>query len=174
MLARAALSGLISIVALSVAPAHSQPSGAGSRDYCRLLHSQVAALHAVSFPPTARSQLPPQLPLYLRRLNRIRLRHYRSRRLRPLRARRRPPGLCGPDGKSRPPRHAPPPSSRPAIAAQPPRPSPGARQQRKHPLRNDKVRSASKCAPTVWARSQRMSPGKPAVVRRVRGQQRSG
>ena len=30
MLARAALSGLISIVALSVAPAHSQPSGAGS------------------------------------------------------------------------------------------------------------------------------------------------
>src|SRR5215203_2337722 len=31
MLARAALSGLISIIALSVAPAHSQPSGAGSR-----------------------------------------------------------------------------------------------------------------------------------------------
>ena len=30
MLARAALPGLISIVALSVAPAHSQPSGAGS------------------------------------------------------------------------------------------------------------------------------------------------
>ena len=59
MLARAALSGLISIVALSVAPAHSQPSGAGSADYCRLLHSQVAAPNAVSFPPTARSQLPP-------------------------------------------------------------------------------------------------------------------
>ena len=174
MLARAALSGLISIVALSVAPAHSQPSGAGSRGLLSPAPLTGSGPARRFIPPTARSQLPPQLPLYLRRLNRIRLRHYGSRRLRRLRARRRSPGLCGPDGKSRPPRHEPPPSSRPAIAAQPPRPSPGARQQRKYPLRNDKVRSASKCAPTVWVRSQRMSAGKRAVVRRVLGQQQTG
>src|SRR5829696_3445395 len=139
MLARAALSGLISIVALSVAPAHSQPSGARSRGLLspapltgsgparRFIppdRSVAAPSSTATLPQEVEQDPPPPL---------------QEQTTAPSASTPATPGPLWTRREIAPAATRTTPSSGPAIAAQPPRPSPGARQQRKHPLRNDKV-----------------------------------
>ena len=172
MLARAALSGLISIVALSVAPAHSQPSGAGSSGLLSPAPLTGSGPARRFIPPDRSVAAPSSTATLPQEVEQDPAPPLQEQTTTPSASTPATPGPLWTRREIAP--AATQTNSRPAIAAQPPRPSPGARQQRNYPLRNDKVRSASKCAPTVWVRSQRMSAGKRAVVRRVLGQQQTG
>ena len=70
------------------APAQSQPSGSGSAGLLSPVPMTGSSPEHRFVPPTARSGL----PLHLKRLSRMRLRYYRRRQLRPLRAAASTPG----------------------------------------------------------------------------------
>src|SRR5829696_5031301 len=174
MLARAALSGLISIVALSVAPAHSQPSGAGSGGLLSPAPLTGSGPERRFIPPDRSVAAPSSTATLPQEVDQDPAPPLQEQTAAPSASTPPTPGPLWTRREIAPAPTRPTPQQPPRHRRTASAPRPRREAAKEASTQKRQVSSASKCAPTVWARSQRMSPGKPAVVRRVRGQQRSG